>query len=108
MDLAADGPYQLRQTFLNRPQPNQFDDIGRWRLEPGTRRQVLQGEREAPIVLQPLDGGKALHKRDLKGEPIATSQHDRLKRLPQSAPIDRRLTLTGMFTPGQGCQRQLD
>ncbi len=29
VDLAADGSYQLRQTWLNRPAPNTFDDIGR-------------------------------------------------------------------------------
>jgi copper homeostasis protein (lipoprotein) len=98
VDLAADGTYQLRQTFLNRPQPNQFDDIGRWRLEPGTRRLVLRGGREAPVFLQPLDGGAALRKLDLEGEPITTTQNDRLQRLPQAAPIDPRLNLTGMFT----------
>ena len=40
VDLAADGSYQLRQTWLNRPAPNTFDDIGRWRLEPSGQRQV--------------------------------------------------------------------
>lgn len=98
VDLAPDGTYQLRQTFLNRPQPNAFDDIGRWRLEPGTGRLVLRGGREAPIFLQPLDGGAALRKLNLDGAPISSAQNDRLKRLPQAAPIDPRLQLTGMFT----------
>ncbi len=98
VDLAADGTYQLRQIFLNRPQPNAFDDIGRWRLEPGTGRLVLRGGREAPVFLQPLDAGAALRKLDLEGAPISSAQNDRLKRLPQPAPIDPRLQLTGMFT----------
>ncbi len=98
VDLVPDGTYQLRQTFLNRPQPNAFDDIGRWRLEPGTGRLVLRGGREAPVFLQPLDGGAALRKLDLDGAPISSAQNDRLKRLPQAAPIDPRLQLTGMFT----------
>ena len=54
VDLAADGSYQLRQTWLNRPAPNTFDDIGRWRLEPSSQRLVLRGGREAPLYLQPL------------------------------------------------------
>lgn len=98
LDLAAAGTYQLRQTFLNEPAPNQFDDIGRWRLESGSGRLVLQGGREAPVFLQPLDGGAVLRKLDLQGAPIASSQNDRLKRLPSPAPIDPRLHLTGMFT----------
>ena len=40
VDLAADDSYQLRQAWLNRPAPNTFDDIGRWRLEPSGQRQV--------------------------------------------------------------------
>jgi hypothetical protein len=40
VDLAADGSYQLRQTWLNRPAPNTFDDIGLWRLEPSGQRLV--------------------------------------------------------------------
>jgi hypothetical protein len=40
LDLAADGSDQLRQTFFNRPAPNTFEDIGRWRLESPEGRQV--------------------------------------------------------------------
>ncbi|MGB7563577.1 MAG: META domain-containing protein [Prochlorococcaceae cyanobacterium] len=98
VDLAADGTYQLRQSFLYRPQPNQFDDIGRWRLEPGSNRLVLRGGRKAPVFLQPLDDGAALRKLDLEGVPITSTQNDRLKRLPKAAPIDPRLNLNGMFT----------
>jgi hypothetical protein len=36
--LSADGSFQIRQTFLNRPAPNRFDDIGRWRIESDTNR----------------------------------------------------------------------
>jgi len=32
------GSFQIRQTFLNRPAPNRFDDIGRWRIESDTSR----------------------------------------------------------------------
>ena len=97
VDLSADGSFQLRQTFLNRPAPNRFDDIGRWRIEPGSNRLVLRGGREAPLFFQPLEGGAALAKLDLQGEPIRSRQPDRLQRLATPQPIDPRLHLAGMF-----------
>lgn len=103
LDLAADGRFQLRQTFLNRPAPNSVDDIGRWRLEPGpprltggSLRLVLRGGREAPLLFQPLDGGAALRKLDPRGLP-SSRRPDRLQRSPAAAPIDPRLPLLGMF-----------
>jgi uncharacterized lipoprotein YbaY/uncharacterized lipoprotein NlpE involved in copper resistance len=97
VDLAADGSFQLRQTFLDRPAPNRFDDIGRWRIEPGSNRLVLRGGLEAPLFFQPLEGGTALAKLDLQGEPIRSRQPDRLQRLATPQPIDPRLHLAGMF-----------
>ena len=97
VDLSGDGSFQLRQTFLDRPAPNRFDDIGRWRLEPGGNRLVLRGGREAPLVFQPLAGGAALRKLDPRGEPIRSRQPDRLQRLATPRPIDPRLHLLGMF-----------
>jgi copper homeostasis protein (lipoprotein) len=97
LDLLADGSFQLRQTFLERPAPNRFDDIGRWRIEPGSNRLVLRGGLEAPLFFQPLEGGAALAKLDLQGEPIRSRQPDRLQRLATPQPIDPRLHLAGMF-----------
>jgi hypothetical protein len=97
VDLAADGSYQLRQTWLNRPAPNTFDDIGRWRLEPSSQRLVLRGGREAPVFLQPLEGGAVLRKLDLEGQPIRSGHNDRLQRLAVPEPISPRLFLAGLF-----------
>jgi hypothetical protein len=97
VDLAADGSYQLRQTWLNRPTPNTFDDIGRWRLEPSGQRLVLRGGREAPLYLQPLQGGAVLRKLDLEGQPIRSGHNDRLQRLAVPEPISPRLFLAGLF-----------
>ena len=97
LDLSADGSFQLRQTFLDRPAPNRFDDIGRWRIEPGSNRLVLRGGFEAPLFFQPLEGGAVLAKLDLQGEPIRSRQPDRLQRLATPQPIDPRLHLAGMF-----------
>ena len=102
LDLASDGTYQLRQTFLSRPQPNAFDAIGRWRLEPGSGsgsgRLVLRRGGEASLFLQPLAAGAALRKLDLQGALVASAANDRLTRLPQAAPIDPRLPLMGLFS----------
>lgn len=97
VDLAADGSFQLRQTFLDRRPQNRFDDIGRWRIEPGSKRLVLRGGREAPLFFQPLDGGAALRKLDLAGQPIGSRQNARLQRLATFSPIEPRLHLQGMF-----------
>ncbi len=97
VDLLADGSFQLRQTFLDRPAPNRFDDIGRWRIEPGSNRLELRGGREAPLFFQPLEGGAALAKLDLQGEALRFRQPERLQRLATSQPIDPRLHLVGMF-----------
>ena len=97
VDLFADGSFQLRQTVLERPAPNSFDAIGRWQLEPGSNRLVLRGGREAPVFFQPLEGGAALQKLDLQGEPIRSRHNERLPRLAQVSPIEPRLHLVGMF-----------
>ena len=97
VDLSNDGSFQLRQIVLDRPAPNRFDDIGRWRIEPGSNRLVLRGGLEAPLSFQPLEGGAALAKLDLQGEPFRTRQLVRLQRLATPQPIDPRLHLVGMF-----------
>jgi copper homeostasis protein (lipoprotein) len=97
VDLAADGSYQLRQTWLNRPDSNTFDDIGRWRLEPSGQRLVLRGGRKAPLYLQPLEGGAVLLKHDLEGQPIRSDYNDLLTLLTVPEPISPRLFLAGMF-----------
>lgn len=97
LDLLPQGRYQLRLTHVGRPEPNRFDDIGRWMQERGSGRIVLRGGREAPVYLMPVDGGAALRKLDLAGKPIESAHNDRLARLPKFAPIEAHLALTGMF-----------
>ncbi|MCX7891820.1 MAG: YbaY family lipoprotein [Burkholderiales bacterium] len=97
VDLHPEGRFQLRETHLGRPAPNQFDDIGRWSREAESGRVVLRGGREAPIFLMPVEGGAALRKLDLDGKPIESAQNDRLQRQREFTPIEPRLFLTGMF-----------
>lgn len=97
LDLYREGHFQLRTTYLDKPAPNQFDDIGRWSRD-GSGRIVLRGGREAPVFLLPADGGAALRKLDLQGTPIESALNDLLTRQPAFTPIEPRLFLTGMFT----------
>jgi copper homeostasis protein (lipoprotein) len=97
VDLLPEGRYQLRTTHVGRPEPNRFDDIGRWGLDESGRI-VMRGGHEAPVFLMPLDSGAALQKLDLEGNPIESSHNDRLTRLPAPRLIEPQLLLTGMFT----------
>jgi copper homeostasis protein (lipoprotein) len=97
VDLLPEGRYRLRVTHVGRPEPNRFDDIGRWsRDESG--RIVLRGGGEAPVFLMPVEDGAALRKLDLLGKPIESGHNDRLERLPEPRLIEPRLFLAGMFT----------
>lgn len=90
------GRYRLRMTHVGKPEPNSFDDIGRWSVD-AQRRLVLRGGREAPIFFA-LGDGNALQKLDLEGKPIASLAPQRLARLPAFEPIEPRLFLRGMFS----------
>jgi copper homeostasis protein (lipoprotein) len=99
VDLLPGGRYQLRRTFIDKPEPdNRFDDIGRWRYDAPRRRVVLQGGREGTRYFE--SAGGALRTLDAKGRRIASASghNDLLRRLPQAAPIEPRLPLTGRFT----------
>lgn len=97
VDLFPEGRFQLRTTHVGRPEPNRFDDIGRWSREADSGRIVLRGGREAPVFLLPVEGGAALRKLDLEGRPIESALPDRLQRQPGFTPIEPRLFLGGMF-----------
>jgi copper homeostasis protein (lipoprotein) len=58
----------------------------------------LHGGREAPVFPMPVDGGSALRKLDLLGEPIQSGHNDLLQRLSEAKPIEPELFLAGMFS----------
>lgn len=95
IDLLPGGRYQLRQTVPNVPEPNRFDDLGRYTLE--GRRVTLLGGRDAPIHLELQDDG-ALRLLDRQGRPVASRRAGVLSRLAAAAPIEPRLQLTALFT----------
>jgi copper homeostasis protein (lipoprotein) len=99
VDLLPGGRYQLRRSFIDKPEPsNRFDDIGRWRYDAQRGRVVLQGGREGTLHFQ--RAGTALRKLDAKGRRIvsASGHNDLLQRLPKAAPIEPQLPMTGRFT----------
>ena len=97
LDLMADGRFPSRQTFVGQPEPNRFDDIGRWqRRDNGVIE--LRGTREERPLFEPAAGG-ALRKLDREGQRIVSAggHNDLLARRAQPAPIEPRVVATGMF-----------
>ncbi len=95
IDLLPAGRHQLRRTFLNRPEPNRFDELGHYTLE--GRRVTLLGGRDGPLLFQLQDDG-ALRQLDRQGRIIGSKLTDRLLRMDVAVPIEPRLELTGLFT----------
>ncbi len=97
VDLLAAGRYQWRQTFLGKPEPNQFDDIGRWRWDSKRRRIEFRGTQEQPVYFELAENG-ALRTLDRAGRRIDSAHNDLLQRQADHEPIEPRLHLTGMFS----------
>jgi len=97
LDLLAAGRYQWRQTFLGKPEPNQFDDIGRWRWDGKRRRIEFKGTQEEPVYFEFAEHG-ALRKLGRGGRRIDSAHNDLLQRQAAHEPIEPRLQLTGMFS----------
>lgn len=97
LDLLPEGRYQLRTTYLDEPEPNRFDQLGRWRYDQDSGRLELLRSSEAPLYFMMEPDGGALHKLDANGKPLASSHNEPLQRLPQPALIEPHLTMTGML-----------
>jgi copper homeostasis protein (lipoprotein) len=96
LDLLDGARYQLRRSFVGRPEPNAFDAIGRVVRDRGGRRLRLVGTQGADEWFDVIDA-RTLRKLDMQGRPIESTQPDRLERVDPPEPIDPRLALTGMF-----------
>lgn len=97
LDLLPEGRYRLRSTYRDKPEPNGFDELGRWRNSPDTGWLELFRSNDQPLYFAQQPDG-ALRKLDAAGNPIASMHNDRLQRLPEPVLIEPRLALSGMFS----------
>jgi copper homeostasis protein (lipoprotein) len=96
LDLLPEQRYRLRRTYVDKPAPNRFDEIGRWAHAAGSPWLNLYVAGEKPVqFLVEADG--SLLKLDTAGKPIATGHSDRLERLPQPELIEPHLKTSGLF-----------
>ncbi len=98
LDLLPGGHYQLRMTYLDKPEPNQFDQIGRWQYDREHGGLTLLQSGQSPFYFAVEADGSVLRQRDSDGTPIESRHDAPLQRLPGPALIEPRLKLTGMFT----------
>lgn len=96
LDLFPDRTFQLRMTYRDKPLDQVRDDIGRWSLNDKLRVLRLTGSREAALSFE-LRGTDTLRKLDAEGRPIASPLNYELKRLPHFAPVEPRLTFSGLY-----------
>lgn len=97
LDLLDSARYQLRRTFVDKPEPNGVDAIGRVARDRGGRRLRLVGTQPEDLWFDVVDA-QTLRKLDMQGRPIESAQNDRLVRVEPADPIEPRLALSGMFT----------
>ncbi len=97
LDLLPDHTFQLRLTYLGKPQELTVDDIGCWRVAGDGRALHLAGgggTRESFEILNP----ETLRKLDRESKPVESSLNYDLKRSREFAPLEPQLAMTGMYT----------
>ncbi len=95
LDLRPDQVYFSRMTYVGKPEPNTFDEVGRWSLSDEAVL-TLQHGGGSPEQWAMLDVG-SLHKLDAQGHPIASQHNFTLTRQPQYEPLEPSLELRGMY-----------
>lgn len=97
IDLLEGSRYQLRRTFIDQPEPNTFDAIGRVVRDRGGRRLRLAGTQGEDLWFEVADA-RTLRALDLQGRAVAGAEQRPLARMEPAAPIEPTLALSGMFT----------
>jgi len=97
LSLFADGAFFLRQTYLGKPPPNEFDDIGSWAWPGDGQVLLLRGGREAPVMFG-RGAGDTLQLLDLNGRAIDSELNYALRRDAVFSRLEPRLNMRGMFT----------
>lgn len=97
LNLFADRSYYLRTTYVSRPEPNVFDDIGSWATSSDGRVLVLAGGRESKPQFR-IVGAAALELLDTEGQPIDSVLNYRLERRDPFTRLEPAVELRGMFS----------
>jgi copper homeostasis protein (lipoprotein) len=97
LNLFPDQAFFLRQTYLGKPAPNQFDDIGSWAWSSDGQVLVLRGGREAALLLR-QPAADTLELLDLEGNVIVSELDYTLKRDATFSRLAPALNMRGMFT----------
>jgi hypothetical protein len=95
LDLPPNNVFFLRMSYLGKPPPNTFDDIGQWSIH-DDQVLTLRGGRDAPMVWSIEDVG-TLRKLDMHGNPIDSSANLNITRQPSYAPLEPQLQMRGMY-----------
>ncbi|MEJ2521808.1 MAG: META domain-containing protein [Gammaproteobacteria bacterium] len=104
LDLWPDHVFHLRRTWLGRRDHGSgdgdadfsSDDIGRWRVDEGSRMLVLQGGAEVPLRFE-IKGSRTLRATDVHGAPIESKLPYELVTDGSLHPTDVRMLLGGEF-----------
>lgn len=88
LDLLPGGEFRLRTTYVDKPEPRQFDELGQWRYDPDGGRLTLEQGEGPPLLFAVAAGGAQLHKLDDAGNPVAADTNPPLVRLAQAALIE--------------------
>ena len=95
LDLRRDQVFFARMTYLNKPRPNVFDQIGRWTL--GEDRVLTLDHGEASPELWSMTDVTTLHKLDPNGQPIASDHNFILARQSSYQSLEPALEMQGMY-----------
>jgi heat shock protein HslJ len=95
LDLLPDGNYQLRTVYLDKPAPNQFDQVGRWQYDAVAGQLQLAQEREPSLLFAVGEDAKELAKLDDAGKPVDSALNPPLMRLAAAALIEPQLSRPG-------------
>jgi heat shock protein HslJ len=94
--LEEDRSFTLRRTYLRSDgRPDSFHSRGRWRLEDGGQRLVLQEVAEAPRQFSV--GDQTIRLLDTQGRPIHSESNYDLRQLPEVVRFDDTMRLEGMY-----------
>jgi len=96
LDIWPDQAYTMRREWLDRPDPLDRDEMGRWYVDPARNALILYGAAEMPLQWQ-IKGPRTLRQLDMAGAPIESNLPYELSG-GELTPTDLNLFMQGTFT----------